>query len=215
MDRVKKFLKKHWWLVICVMAIIGIVYLFRWSDKMDEMHPRYNKENLSEVKWGELMFTDITNNGESQPLCTELTAEGQGQFVSGTEYVIRFDYPDALKAELENGRRNYQVDVQYSFQVKDGGCGYLRVTIYSEETHRMYRGESSFEAVGDLCLKHDISATPELGMMVTSEPIKFAGSEHLEFTLFTSALPDDGPKTSVSSWQFSSNWRIAGMEGEF
>lgn len=215
MEKIKGFIKE-WWSV--VFGVILMVAFFAWMLHVlykSERQPRYDKDNPKETQHGELTFADQTNNGEILPLCIELTAEGRGQFAEKTEYRIRFEYPDGLKAELENGHSNYEIDIQYSFQVEAGSYGYLRVMIYSRETQKMYRGESSFEALDDLCLKHDIAATPNLGEKMVDEPIKFVGSNYLEFTLFTSATPDDGPKASLSTWGTAPDWKIEGIEGEF
>lgn len=212
MDKIKGFVKKNWLEVVAAIAIVVIIVcVLHWADKMDAKRPHYGKDNPKETQYGELTFADQTNNGERLPLCIELTAEGRGQFAEKTEYRIRFEYPDGLKAELENGHSNYEIDIQYSFQVEAGSYGYLRVMIYSQETQKMYRGESSFEALDDLCLKHDIAATPNLGEKMVDEPIKFVGPSYLEFTLFTSATPDDGPKTSSNARGIAQNWQIAGV----
>lgn len=155
----KGFLKKNWFFMVCAaLAVCVLTWMFHRAEEMDKKRPHYNKENPKETQWGELTFADQTNGGEALPLCTELTAEDKCQFAAKTEYLIHFDYPDALKAELENGHSNYEVNVEYSFEVEAGKLGYLRIAIYSQETKRMYYGESSFKALDDLCLKHDIVA---------------------------------------------------------
>lgn len=217
MERIKKFVRKNWfltclWVIVIVGVIAVITRTFHYAAEMDAKHPHYGKENPKETNWGRLTFTDQTNNGEAQPLVTELTAEGDGQFAPETEYLIRLNYPDALKAELENGRSGYEISIQYSFQVEAGGYGYLRIAIYSPETKKMYCGESSFKALDNLCLKHDIGATPSLDEQMVDEPIKFVDSNYLEFTLFTSATPDDGPKVSANNYESSLIWKIEGVD---
>ncbi len=212
-----KIIKKRSVKVVAILVVGSAMFWFLnyVVDKYEEYFPTYSINNPKETKWGELTFTDQTHNGDTLPLCTELTAEGQGQFAADTEYLIRFDYPDGLKAELENGRSNYEVVVEYTFQVEAGSYGYLRVTVYSNETCKMYRGESSFGADDALCLKHDVGDVATLGKTTITRPIKFDSPDHLEFVLYTSATPDDGPKVSAGEWETRPSWRIAGIEGGF
>jgi len=105
---------------------------------------------------------DYRNDVQYEALCIELAVEGQCPFEPETNYEIRFDFPDMLIAEIENELTDeYEVDVQYSFQVAAGEYGWILIQIYNPQSGRLFTARSSFQATDDLCIKHNIDVTAD------------------------------------------------------
>ncbi len=148
-----------------IIAAIGIGWVFQRAEKLDaERGVPFSMDNPKETFYSDLEYgiMDYRNDVQYEALCIELAVEGQCPFEPETNYEIRFDFPDMLIAEIENELTDeYEVDVQYSFQVAAGEYGWILIQIYNPQSGRLFTARSSFQATDDLCIKHNIDVTAD------------------------------------------------------
>lgn len=105
---------------------------------------------------------------------------------SATTYYIQYNFPDHLKAEIENGDNRLNITANYSFEVNQGENFRIDITVLNEDSGNSYTCTSYIKARDALCVKHLPTESSELQIE----------NDHVIFDIYTSALPDDGPKTT-------------------
>lgn len=203
-----------------IITAIGIGWEFQRAEKLDaERGVPFSMDNPKETFYSDLEYgiMDYRNDVQYKALCTELAVEGQCPFEPETNYEIRFDFPDVLIAEIENELTDeYEVDVQYSFQVAAGEYGWILIRIYNPQSGRLFTARSSFQATDDLYIKHDIDVAADDSRLVQWGHMEFNElRKYMSFTLYTSANPDAGPKQTTTAVSFDSIWYIRGTNQEF
>ncbi len=137
---------------------------------------------LTEV-WLEETYSPLGRHPSVDKLCAD------------TEYLFRIELPQVYQAELENDHTSFILKISYDFQIKKGDDVKFEIRLYNRETYRLYYGSFEIEAQADLCLKHFSNEKHQsTGSFVS---ILDAGS--CKFSFFTSALPEDGPKTTLDA----------------
>ena len=135
------------------------------------------------------------------------------KFQADTEYIIQFNFPDMLRAEIENDNCRFDVAVKYEFEVQENHRFHVQVKLYNLDTGNLYVANGAILAVDDLCLKHNYGK----GSHYLSSNIEFK-EDCFEFSVYTSALPDAGPKVTASGssggWGYDLHYTIAGMTAD-
>lgn len=141
------------------------------------------------------------------------TNPDRNKLQADTEYIVQFNFPDMLRAEIENDNYNFDISAKYEFEVEAGNLAHFQVKLYNNDTGNLYVANGAVLTADDLCLKHSFGKS---GNLISSD-IKF-NKDCFEFSVYTSALPDAGPKTTTDSaysgWGYSLNYTIAGMTAD-
>lgn len=129
------------------------------------------------------------------------------QLYADTEYLFSLKLPDTYRAELENERDSFGLEINYTFQAKAREMVIFEVKLYNRETGRLYYGCFEAEAGNDLCLKHEMSRNSSVLTLRLD-------ADYLSFSFYTSALSEDGPKVtkSSSSGSISVSRSISGVD---
>lgn len=181
---------------------------------------------------GALTILDLTNavttsgfDGTEMPRMKQVGSRPVPKLEFGKEYYIRYELPNHLKAEIENGDDSFKANVSYSFQVGSyhrepspdpgdrdlGRFGLIEIEILNLDNNSRYLVDGVFVNAGDraLCLKHSmhVSSSYYSGWFDLDD-------EDLGITLYTGALPDAGPKTTdtASHAGLGASWHIAGTD---
>lgn len=130
-----------------------------------------------------------------------------------TEYIVQLNFPDMLRAEIENENYNFDVSAKYEFEVKDNYRAHFQVKLYNRDTGNLYVANGAVLAADNLCLKHSFGKSSNyISRWIEFEKDCFA------FSVYTSALPDAGPKSttdaSYGGWGYSLHYTIAGMTAD-
>lgn len=141
------------------------------------------------------------------------TNSNSNKLQADTEYIIQFNFPDMLRAEIENGNCNFDVSAKYEFEVENNHRAHFQVKLYNRDTGNLYIANGAVVAADNLCLKHSFGKSGNL----ISSYIKFE-KDCFEFSVYTSALPDAGPKSTTDAshggWGYSLHYTIAGMTAD-
>lgn len=135
----------------------------------------------------------------------------KNQLQANAEYIVQFDFPTMLLAEIENGDSVFDIAAKYEFEVPQSSRLHVQVKVYNRTSGNLYVANGALIAADDLCIKHSFGAT---GSYV-SRYEQFE-ADHFAFSLWTSALPDAGPKTTkeFSSGRFTINSTVSGMTND-
>ena len=154
----------------------------------------------------DLTFLDM----DRRDLATLKINPNSDKLQADTEYIIRFDFPDMLRAEIENETCDFELAAKYEFEVQESHRAHFQVKVYNRDTGNLYVANGAILATDDLCLKHCFGKNSSS----ISSWINFE-EDCFEFSVYTSALPDAGPKTTSSAssggWGYNLNYAITGM----
>lgn len=197
--------------IIAVVVVVIVAILAAWFRVMhwksqQSATTSWSLDNPSETFYSGMYYRDLTTDSWTSPLKT-LAQEDDVVFHPDTEYYIFWSAPDMLKAEIENGYRTYDINIEYRFQSED--FAHIWIKVFNPDTGRVFVGMTSVLVDGEQCWKHCMGRSN----IVTSMWPEFS-EKGLEFTLYTSALPDAGPKVTddVKYGELETNWYIAGVE---
>lgn len=166
----------------------------------------------------DLVFLDMNRHDITAPNSNPTLPDHQlnpdsNKFQADTEYIVQFNFPDMLRAEIENDHCRFDVAVKYEFEVKDSHRAHFQAKLYNQDTGNLYVANGAILAADDLCLKHSFGKS---GNLVSSH-IKLE-EDCFEFSVYTSALPDAGPKITADSsyggWGYNLHYTIAGMTAD-
>ncbi len=165
----------------------------------------------------ELTFLDMNRANLATPMPQLPTPRPSSydnhKFRADTEYIVQFDFPNMLLAEIENDDHDFEIDVKYEFEVAQEHRFHTQVRLYNKTSGNLYVANGAILTADDLCLKHSYGAGTNL---ICDRP-QFE-EDHFAFSIYTSALPDAGPKTTESSsyggWGYNLTYTIAGMTAD-
>lgn len=125
-----------------------------------------------------------------------------------TDYIIQLNLPTLLRAEIENGSDSFRVRARYDFEVKQGDRFHIAIEIYNNSTGNLYVAESGIMTASDICVKHSMERH-SVGLLSYQPDFD---DETFAFSIYTSALPDAGPKSTDdgSFGRFSIKYDISG-----
>lgn len=171
---------------------------------------------IGETFESELAFLDMDRRNITKPQPTSPShpaTPDSNKFQADTEYIIRFDFPEMLRAEIENDDCDFELAVEYEFEVEQNASVHVRVKLYNQDTGNLYIANGAIPAADDLCLKHSFGKSSSY----ISNWSKFEKG-CFEFSVYTSALPDAGPKVttdaSYGGWGYSLHYTIAGVTAD-
>lgn len=123
---------------------------------------------------------------------------------SDNTYYIQYNFSDRLKTEIKNGDRDFSIIANYSFEVDRGDDFRVDITVLNNDSKNAYTCTSYIEADDYLCVKHFPNSYETLDLY----------DDHIIFNIYTSALPDDGPKTTEEAFSptFSREYSVSGVD---
>lgn len=224
---------------VCIIAVVMLVSYFLFGHKIaaamiaDENNAKQlagDTTNAENIDVGdidhpagatfecELTFLDMNRHNITIPnpvptLPNRPTNPDSNKLQAGTEYIVQFNFPDMLRAEIENDNCNFDVSAKYEFEVKTDYRAHFQVKLYNRDTGNLYVANGAVLAADDLCLKHSFGKSGNL----ISSCVEFE-KDCFEFSVYTSALPDAGPKSttdaSYGGWGYSLHYAIAGTAAD-
>lgn len=214
---------------LCIIAIVLIAGCFLFGDRIAAAIAAENEAKqpigattdadvgdidhpAGDVFECDLAFLDMDHANvampKPQPSTPASPSYHAGQkLYADTEYIIQFDFPDMLLAEIENDHHDFEIVAKYDFKVERDSRFHAEIKLYNKTSGNLYVATADISAADDLCVKHSFGA----GTNYICDYPEFA-DDHFAFSLYTSALPDAGPKTTTESsfGRFSINYTIAG-----
>lgn len=194
--------------VLCAVCMMPFISMHLGThDPVETVDgQRYSMQNPVETDYNtEISYRRLNPyDDELMPL----VQEDQNYFYPNTEYQIVWSFPDTMRAEMENGCRDYEVNIEYRFQSSD--FAHIWIKVFNPETGRLFVGMTSVLIDGEQCWKHGYGKTS----YVCARHQEF-DSDQLSFSIYTSALPNAGPKVTdeiISSPSGYVDWHIAGVE---
>lgn len=203
-------------LAVLVAALIGAFCYFKFGDIaaapiVQDEPARGIDHPAGETFECDLTFLDMDHvdltMAKPQPSTPTPAPYNSHKLHADTEYIIQFDFPNMLLAEIENDDHDFEIDVKYDFKVERESKFHAEIKFYNKTSGNLYVASGSIEAADDLCVKHSFGA----GTNYICDYPEFA-DDHFAFSFYTSALPDAGPKTTSESsfGRFNVSYTIAG-----
>ncbi len=202
---------------VLVAALIGAFCYFKFGDiaaaPIVQDEPTGDIDHpAGDIFECDLTFLDMDHANvampKPQPSTPVSPSYHAGQkLYADTEYIIQFDFPDMLLAEIENDDHDFEIVAKYDFKVERDSRFHAEIKLYNKTSGNLYVATGDISAADDLCVKHSFGA----GTNYICDYPEFA-DDHFAFSFYTSALPDAGPKTTSESsfGRFNVSYTIAG-----
>ncbi len=217
---------------LCIIAIVLIAGCFLFGDRIAAAIAAENEAKQTigattdadigdidhptgDVFECDLTFLDMDHidltTTKPQPSTPTPSSYNSHKLHANTEYVIQFNFPDMLLAEIENDDHDFEIVAKYDFKVERDSRFHAEIKLYNKTSGNLYIATGDISAADDLCVKHSFGA----GTNYICNYPEFA-NDHFAFSFYTSALPDAGPKTTTKSsfGRFNITYALAGMTAD-